>query len=212
MNKFPKTLIALFIFSSFTFAQNFKVKAKGIQTFNFTDDRGRNQATFFSTTPLEDINGTANGISGAVSFDPADFAKTIKGKISVSVTSLNTGINLRNHHLMTANWLNAEKYPEITFEIKSISNIKQESDNKLHFSVTGMFTLHGVTKEITADAEATYLDENDQTRKRAPGDLLGVRAKFSIKLSDFGVSNELIGNKVAENIDIGVNIIGSNKI
>ncbi|MFA3783356.1 YceI family protein [Melioribacteraceae bacterium 4301-Me] len=212
MNKLMNSFIALIVLTSFTFSQNFKVNVKGIQTFNFADDKGRNQTTFYSATPLEDINGTANGISGTVSFDPSNFAQTIKGKIVVAVNSLNTGINLRNHHLMTPNWLDEKKYPLITFEIKSVSDIKQLADNKLEFKVTGAFTLHGVTKEITADAEATYLNENEQTRKRAPGDLLGVRAKFTIKLSDYGVSNELIGSKVAENIEIGVNIVGSNKI
>ncbi len=212
MNKYLKSLLMLLIFSSLSFAQNFNVKAKGTQKFNFKDDKGRNQTTFYSATSLEDINGTADGISGTVSFDPANFAKTIQGKISVEVTSLNTGIDLRNHHLRTANWLDAEKYPEISFEIKSVSDIKHESDNKLKFKVTGPFTLHGITKEITADAEATYLDENQQTEQRAPGDLLGIRTEFNIKLSDYGIDNAVIGSKVAENIKIGVNIVGSNKM
>ena len=212
MNRFIKIYFILIFFSAAAFAQNFKVKATGIQTFNFADERGRNQTTFFSTTPLEDINGTANGISGTVSFDPASFAKTIKGKIIVKVESINTGIELRNHHMQSANWLDAAKYPDITFEIVSVFDVKQTGDNKLEFRVKGNFTLHGVSKEVTADADATYLEENEQTMKRAPGDLLGIRAKFSVKLSDYGIQNQLIGNKVAENVDVGVNIIGSNKM
>lgn len=211
MNKLKILFVLLFIISASVNAQGFKVKAAGSQTFSFRDDRGRNQVTFYSATPLEDINGTANGVSGSVSFDVANFAKTLNGKISVSVASMNTGIELRNHHLQGPNWLDAKSYPEITFLIKSVVDAKQIADNKISFKVSGDFSLHGVTKEITADCEATYLDENDQTRKRTPGDLLGIRAKFNIVLSDFDIDNAIIGTKVAQNIEIGVNIVGSNK-
>jgi len=204
-------IAVLILFSGMISAQNFKVKSSGTQIFNFDDKSGRNQATFYSATPLEDINGTANDISGSVSFDPANFSKTIKGKIAVKVASINTGIELRNTHMKSANWLNAEKYPELVFEIKSVSNVKQIENNKLEFKVSGNFLMHGVSKEVTADAEAAYLEESEQTKKRAPGDLLGVRAKFFVKLSEFGIENQVVGNKVAEVIEVGVNIVGSNK-
>ncbi len=211
MNRLIKPAVIMFLLAGIITAQNFNVKAKGLQTFNFEDKGGRNQATFYSATPLEDINGTANGISGTVSFDPVNFASTIKGKIVVKVASINTGIELRNTHMKSANWLDAEKYPDIIFEIVSVSDVKQAGENKLSFKAKGNFTLHGVTKEIVADAEAAYLEENEQTQKRAPGDLLGVRAKFNVKLSDYKIQNQVIGNKVAENIEVGVNVVGSNK-
>jgi len=192
-------------------AQGFKVKAKGTQTFNFEDKAGRNQITFFSTTPLEDINGTANGVYGNVSFDVENAAKTVKGKIIVKAASMNTGIELRNSHLKGANWLNEKKYPEIIFDLKSIDAVNQSADNKIEFKAKGNFTLHGVTKEIIAETELVYLDENEQTQKRAPGDLLGLKTKFRVKLSDYDVDNAVIGSKVSEDIEVTVNIVGSNK-
>ncbi|HOI28724.1 MAG TPA: YceI family protein [Melioribacteraceae bacterium] len=211
MNRSMKFLVLFFFVFSSLIAQGFKVKTSGTQAFNFEDKNGRNQVTFFSATPVEDITGTANGISGTATFDIADFARTMKGSIAVKVASMNTGIELRNQHLRGANWLNAEKFPDIVFTIKQVSGLKQSGDNKLEFKAKGDFTLHGVTKEISADVEATYLEESEQTKKRAPGDLLGIRAKFNIRLSEFGVNNQLIGNKVAENIEVSVNIVGSNK-
>ena len=211
MNKFFSSFLTILLLSTIISAQGFKVKATGTQTFNFEDKNGRNQASFFSATPLEDITGTGNAISGTVSFDVVNFVKTIKGKISVKVSSINTGIELRNHHLQSSNWLYADKYPDVSFEIISVSDVKQPADNKLEFNVKGKFSMHGVTKEVVANADLTYLDENDQTRKRAPGDLLGVRAKFNINVSDYDIDNALIGNKVAEKIEISINIVGSNK-
>ncbi len=45
---------------------------------------------------------------------------------------------------------------------------------------------------------------------RAPGDLLGVEAKFSIVLSDYEVDNMVLGSKVSDSIDITVTMVGSN--
>lgn len=197
----------IMIFTASVFAQGFKVKASGEQNFKFTDNK--NQATFFSTTPFEDITGLTNDVKGSVIFNVSDL-KTLKGNLTVPVASIKTGIEMRDGHLQSAGWLNAESYPEITFEIKNTSDIKSVADNKVTAKVTGNFSLHGVTKEVIADATLTYLDESEQTKMRAAGDLLGVQAKFNVKLSDYGVNNKLVGQKVSENIEVSVNVVGSN--
>jgi polyisoprenoid-binding protein YceI len=119
-------------------------------------------------------------------------------------------IDLRNEHLRSADWLDADNYPEITFTIKSVSDVKSVESNKLTAKITGEFTLHGVTKEVNADVTMTYLDESEQTKKKAPGDLLGVQAAFNIILSDYDVEHIVLGEKVSDSIEVGVNIVGSN--
>ncbi|MBK9098781.1 MAG: YceI family protein [bacterium] len=106
--------------------------------------------------------------------------------------------------------MDAANYPEITFTIKSVSDIKSTADNKIEAKVTGDFTTHGVTKEVVADVSMTYLDASEQTAQFAPGDLLGVQAKFNISLSDFDVENMIVGQKVADNIEITATLRGSN--
>lgn len=192
-------------------AQGFNVDAEGEKTFSFKDQGGRNQATFFSTTPLEDITGTANGVDGSVTFDVKNITSSMSGTITVTVESMHTGIELRDEHLRSANWLNAEEYPEIKFEIKGIKDVKSTADNKLTGVVFGDFTMHGVTKEVSAPSQLTYLVENEKTKQRAEGDLLGVNSEFKIKLSEFGISNDVVGNKVAEEIEVKFNVIGSSK-
>ena len=197
----------LMIFTASIFAQGFKVKASGDKTFTFADNK--NQATFFSTTPLEDITGLSNDVKGSVTFNVGDL-KTLKGKVSVLVASIKTGIEMRDGHLQSAGWLNSDTYPEIIFEIKKVTDVKSVADNKLTAKVTGNYTMHGVTKEGIADATLIYLDESEQTKMRAAGDLLGVQAKFNVKLSDFKVDNKLVGQKVSEDIEVNVNVVGSN--
>jgi len=54
-----------------------------------------------------------------------------------------------------------------------------------------------------------YLDESEKTKAKAPGDLLGVEAKFNIKLSDFNVSNMALGVRVSEDIAVTCTLVGT---
>ncbi|MDH3268926.1 MAG: YceI family protein [Ignavibacteria bacterium] len=208
MKTIIKTFFILLVAVSISLAQGFKVKATGEKSFNFEDKYGRNQASFFSTTPLEDITGVSNAVMGKVTFNVGD-VKSLKGSISIPVASIKTGIDLRDEHLKSDNWLDAESYPEITFTIKKVGDVKVTADNKLEAKVTGDFTAHGVTKEVSANVTMTYLDESEQTKQRASGDLLGVQATFNIVLSDYDVENMVVGQKVSEDIEISINIVGS---
>ena len=199
------TVLILFCLTT-AYSQGFNVKASGEKTFSFNDKS--DQAMFFSTTPLEDVTGISKEINGTVTFNVTDL-KTLKGKISISTASIKTGIDLRDEHLRSANWLDAEAYPEISFVIKSISDIRQIEASKLQANVTGDFTAHGVTKEVVADVTMMYLDESEKTKAKAPGDLLGVEAKFNIKLSDFNVSNMALGVRVSEDIAVTATLVGT---
>jgi polyisoprenoid-binding protein YceI len=192
------------------FAGGFDTKHKGVQSFSFKDKMGRNQATFFSTTPLEDINGMSSDVWGKVTFDPSDLKNTLNGEVSISTGSLRSGIDLRDEHIRSADWLDAESYPTISFKIKDVKSIEQVEVNKVQANVIGEFTAHGVTKKVSSDVTLVYLEESETTRMRMPGDLLGVRAKFNIKLSEYGVKHMVLGKKVSDEIEVNVNIVGSN--
>jgi polyisoprenoid-binding protein YceI len=211
MKKLLKFSLIILAFLTTTSAQEFEVKATDTQTFSFEDKSSRNQATFYSTTPFEEINGLTTDIKGKVTFDVKDFAKTLKGEFTIPVASLKTGIEKMEEDLRSSSWLDEEKYPIITFKIKKVSNVKKVESNKLTADVMGNFTVHGVTKEITADSKVTYLDESEMTRTRMPGDLLGVEAAFDINLSDYGVEHLLLGKRVSDDIQIKVNLVGTNK-
>lgn len=206
-------IIVIFIsilFPSLMLCQGFNVKATGEQTFNFKPE-GTNQASFYSTTALEDVQGLTKELSGSITFDVNDFSN-VRGIISFPVLSLNTGIKKMVKDLRSDSWLDAERYPEIYFKVKKAVNIKKVSDSKIEADVIGDFFLHGITKEDTAKASITYLDESPVTQQRMPGDLLGVQAEFFIKLSDYNIKHMLLGKRVAERIDIKVNLVGSNKV
>ena len=194
------TTIALAAFAGFAYAAP--------QTFDFKDPKGVNNAVFKLDAPLESINGSASGISGTVNFDPENPAATT-GKIVVASDSLTVPNPLQKEHLHGANWLNTTNYPEITFEAKSFANVKTDA-NVTTADVTGTFTLHGVSKEITAPVKLTYLKDKLGDRvQNLKGDLLVIRANFIINREDFNIQKGQYLDKVATNIDLSLSIAGA---
>ena len=203
-------IVGFVIVTTAVSSQNFKVPTKGVQSFSIKDERGRNQAVFFSKSTVEDFTGTASGLSGLISLDPSNVAKTIKATITVDVVSMKTGINMRDDHMKGEAWLNAEKYPTITFALRELKKIKQKKPNIIEGIAVGDFMLHGTTLPIEIPVSLTYLVESEQTKKRASGDLLGIRANGKILLSKYGISSDLIGLKVSDEITFELNAVGSN--
>ncbi len=178
------------------------------QTFDFKDPKGVNNANFKLDAPLEAISGTATGISGSVTFDPAAPAAT-KGKIVVQSSSLHVGNSMQQQHMQSDKWLDVAKFPEISFEAKELKNVKT-TGNETTADATGTFTLKGISKDITAPVKLTYL--KDMLGKRVPnqkGDLLVIRSTFTIKRSDFGIMPGQMEEKVSDTIELTLSIAGA---
>ncbi|MBW8865702.1 MAG: YceI family protein [Verrucomicrobia bacterium] len=132
-------------------------------------------------------------------------------KLDAPLESINgsaSGIS-EKEHLHSANWLDVAKYPEITFEAKSLANVKTDA-GVTTADATGTFTLHGVSKEITVPIKLTYL--KDKLGSRVPnlkGDLLVIRANFNINREDFNIQKGQYEDKVSTTIDLSLSIAGA---
>jgi polyisoprenoid-binding protein YceI len=185
--------------------------------FHINDPMGRNSVTFKSEAPLEDIVGTSGEISGQIWFDPQNPKAGGKGKLVVPVASLNTGIPLRDDHLRGADWLDADRYPNIELTIDRADNVKKVKSttaaDTYDLTLYGTFFLHGQAHPVKFDGRITYLKESEQTKQRLPGDLLAARASFSVPLKDYNVTGpqgmNLIGSKVGESIEVEVSFVGN---
>jgi polyisoprenoid-binding protein YceI len=193
--------------------------AKAGTVFYVGDPRGRDNVTFKSEAPLEDIVGTSHTISGYLVFDPANPTKGGKGELQVPVASLNTGIPMRDGHLQGEAWLDAEQHPMLTLMINDVKNVKEvkSSDEYQTYDVTivGDLTIKGKSQTMEIPGRVTYLKESESTKRKMAGDLLAARAQFDIKLADFGVTGPpnagLIGSKVGESVTIDVSVMGTTK-
>ena len=178
------------------------------QSFDFKDPKGVNNVQFLLDAPLEPISGSASGISGTVTFDPTNPGAT-KGKIVVTTASLTVPNGMMKEHMHGKDWVDVANNKDITFETKELKNVKTTGDVTTADAV-GTFSLKGVTKDITVPVKLTYLkDKLGQRLPNAKGDLLVIRANFSIKRTDYGINPKAPEDKVADKIDLTLSIAGA---
>ncbi len=206
-NIFASIVLAGIIFAqTHAFATGFNLSAKGAKAIKLDNKVGNNQAQFISKAPLEDINGSA-AVNGSFTIDPANIEATT-GKIAVPVNSMQTGIELRNKHILGKDWLDEESYKDITFEVKKLSGVQLVSSGGGKGTAKGMaegvFSLHGVTKTLSFPVEITYIEKGG-------ADLVMIKTEFTVALKDYNIAGKkgIVGSKVAETITVKVSMFGS---
>ncbi len=178
------------------------------KTFDFKDPKGVNNVSFTLDAPLESISGTASDVSGTLTLDPENPGK-VEGKIVVASESLHVPNPMMKSHLHGDGWLNVTEHETIEFEVKEVKIIERDGDSGTA-DVSGTFTLHGVSKDITVPAKVTYLPGRLGDRiPDAKGDLLVIRADWTIKRSEHGIKPGEAEDKVADEVQLSMAIAGA---
>lgn len=141
----------------------------------------RTNVTFESSTDFEQILGSTNKLTGKII---ADFEKGSGSvKVAVPVSSMKTGIELRDDHMRSPGWLDAGSYPEISFVS---DNVKRLSGNS--WEAQGKFTMHGVSQDFRATVNVKEIPAALAEKAGLEGgEWLKISTSFEVKLSDFGV-------------------------
>jgi len=159
----------------------------GTRTYTIRND-GKNVASFHLPDALESIDGTTNDVTGTIAADIANpSASTVQ--IEVNLATLDTGLALRNRH-MRERYVETGKYPLAKFQSVSVSSPAGgvAANQPVEVTIAGDFTMHGVTKRVTAPVRIIVIPESDITRNtRGPGDWIHATTTFKLKLSDFGI-------------------------
>ena len=152
------------------------------------------------------VRGHFKNIKGTLEFDAAD-----PGKSSVEATidaqALWTGDPYRDNNLRSADFLDVENHPLITFKSSQV-----ECKGGHDYAVTGDLTIRGVTRPVTL--QVRYLGQwetpwwEDGVNK-GPKTRAGFLATTTINRHDFGVSwndtldrgGVVVGNEVEITID-----------
>ena len=144
------------------------------------------------------VKGNFKEFSGAIMLDEADMAKS-SVKVTIKAASIDTNNQKRDDHLRSDEFLDAENYPEITFESRKIA---KKGDG---FVATGTLTIHGVSKEVSIPFELAGPIEDPWGNIR-----VGIAGELTINRRDYGLSwdNKLAdgGLVVADDIKIELNI------
>ena len=192
--------ISLFLILPFSLLGNPK-------TFDFKDPKGVNAVIFQLDALLESINGSAGGISGEVSFDPSNPESTT-GSIILEARSLRVDNPVLQEHMHGKDWLNIERFPKIDFSFANLRKI-QNSGKTINAVADGKMTIRNVTLKMKIPVEITHLPGMLEKRNKVPGDLLVVRSKFVVKRDQFGIKPGEYLDKVANDIEISINLAGA---
>ena len=188
------------------------------RTYIADDPVGRNVVMIESRAPLETMVIMTSAVKGTIKLNEADILQSPKARFEVDITTLDTGIAMRNEHMAGEGWLDTAKYPTAVFTLKKIgARPKMMYPITRHQKATvkgeGELNFHGITRTIPVQIEATPIAATKETAARLAGDLLHVRAKFTIDLAKFGVKvPEMAQLKVANKQEVTVDIFTSTEL
>lgn len=127
---------------------------------------------------ITNVRGGFKEVSGTIEYDPANPAAS-SVNATINAASIWTGVADRDGHLRSADFLDVENYPTITFVSTSV-NVKGE--NKAE--ITGDLTVHGVTKSVVLNTELLGVTKNPFTGTETAG----FTATAKINREDFGLT------------------------
>jgi len=137
--------------------------------------------------------------TGTVELDEADPTRS-RVEVQIDAGSIDTGVEQRDQHLRSKDFLDVEQFPTLRFQSKRIENVRGD-----RLDVIGELTLHGVTREVTLAVERGGQAKDPWGNQRA-----GFSATTSILRSDFGLTwNQALetgGVLVADRIDIELDV------
>jgi len=132
---------------------------------------------------LAEVPGRFKDFSGSINYDGADVSKS-SVSFTAKVTSVDTGVEGRDKHLRTKDFLEVETYPDMSFKS---TKVEKKGKNLL---VTGDFTLKGITKSITIPFTINGMMKDDKG-----GVKMGISAQTTINRRDYNVT---YGNKLPD--------------
>ncbi len=173
------------------------------KTYHFGTHPARTNITFVSEADLETIHGYTNKVQGSIKVD-ANGTKA-SGTLRVGVGSLKTGIDLRDEHLRSDQWLDAKRYPYVQLQLVSAT----ETQDPRKWSYVANLTIKGVTRQIKGTARISAIPDR-LGKSLGGGSWVRVRTKFDVKITDYGVKiPQQVGPKVSDTWSVGIDLYGT---
>ncbi|MBK1705492.1 hypothetical protein CKO40_13250 [Halochromatium glycolicum] len=126
------------------------------------------------------LYGRFNDFGGAFSYDPED-PDNASIEVEIETASIDSNHAERNKHLRGDDFLDVERYPQATFKSTAV-----ELDEDGTGTVTGDFSLHGVTKPVTLEVEQIGAGPDPWGGFRR-----GFQGSTRFALKDFGIDYDL---------------------
>jgi polyisoprenoid-binding protein YceI len=123
------------------------------------------------------VRGTFHDVAGTIELDETDPTGS-RGEFRVGAASVDTNFGARDAHLRSADFFDAEAFPDITFVS---TDIKQVADDE--FKVTGDLTIRETTRPVTFDVQLEGIVPGMSGARHA-----GLSATTKIAREDWGLN------------------------
>jgi len=148
---------------------------------------------------INTVTGEFTSYSATVEAESADFSDA-SVSFSVDIDSVNTKNEMRDGHLKSDDFFNAEKFPTMSFTSTAFA---PKGDG--HYTLTGDLTIRDVTKSVTLDVEfgGVMVDFYGNTKA-------GFEISGSINRKDYGLSWDAVteagGIVVSDTVKLVINL------
>lgn len=120
--------------------------------------------------------GIFKGVTGTIEFDESNPTASSVAVV-IPAATIETGMEPRDNHLRSADFLDVEHFPTLSFKSTAIA---QKGDR---WAISGDLTIRGVTRSVVLDAEHLGIVAAMDGRRHA-----GFEATTKIKRSDWGLT------------------------
>ena len=167
IKSFVLPVLSLLASVSFAFSEKTKVDL----------NKSSGEVEFFATGRPSLLRIHGKGVAPQGSFTVQN--NRVSGEGTFDLTSLDTGIEMRNHH-MKEKYLEVAKFPVATLKI--IEMILPQKTDSLNWTVEGVpfqgtLNLHGEIKPVSGTAKVSLHESK-----------LDLSCEFAVRLKDFGIS------------------------
>ena len=145
------------------------------------------------------VKGRFTKVEATLELDESDFTNsTVEAQIDAS--SLYTGVDYRDNHLRSADFILAEQYPYITFQSTRIERTGEDQ-----YQVYGDLTIRGVVKPVVLEATFEGRGVAHDGKEH-----IGFSARATVNRKDWGlnwnVALETGGVLVGEQVKIAIDL------
>ena len=155
---------------------------------------------------ISNVVGLFSRITGTISHDPPDIAH-LSAQADIDVNSISTGNKARDEHLLSPDYLDAAKYPQILFKTTRV-----EAGGANRGKVTADLTIRGITRPISFEVECLGPVKSPFSGKSC----IGFRGATKIDREDYGMElgytmeggGLVVGREVEINFDLEADLEG----
>ncbi|GAA2260433.1 YceI family protein [Kitasatospora cystarginea] len=145
------------------------------------------------------VRGAFHRFEGTAHLDGSEPARST-AQVVIKTESIDTGVEQRDEHLRTNDFLDAPNYPDITFRTTSV-----EPSSEAEYRVTGDLTIKDTTRSVAIDFEYTGNAVDPYGNLR-----VGLEGSLTISRKEFGVTwnavleggGVLVSDKIVLEFDI----------